>query len=175
MTDSTRRIYTGRVVTLDVAEVLLPNGAQATLEIVGHPGGAAVVAVNSAGEVCLLHQYRHAAGGWLWEVPAGKLDGKTPEATARAELAEEAGLLATDWQSLGHVVSSPGVFREVVHLYLARELTSVPAAPEREEVFEVRWIPLAEAVERALRGDIVDAKSVVALLRAADRLSATRA
>ncbi len=97
-----------------------------------------MVALNAAGEVCLLRQYRHVAGGWLWEVPAGKLDGKTPDATARAELAEEAGMVARDWQSLGHVVSSPGVFREVVHLYLARELTPVPAAPEREEVFEVQ-------------------------------------
>ena len=173
MTDSTRRIYSGRVVTLDVAEVRLPNGHVATLEIVGHPGGAAVVAVNAAGEVCLLRQYRHAAGGWLWEVPAGKLDGKTPDATARAELAEEAGLVATDWQSLGHVVSSPGVFREVVHLFLARGLASVAAAPEREEVFEIHWVPIAEAVERALHGDIVDAKSVVALLRAVDRVGVT--
>jgi 8-oxo-dGTP pyrophosphatase MutT (NUDIX family) len=172
MDDSTRRIYTGRVVTLDVADVQLPNGHRATLEIVGHPGGAAVVALNAAGEVCLLHQYRHVAGGWLWEVPAGKLDGKTPDATARAELAEEAGLTARDWQSLGHVVSSPGVFREIVHLYLARELTPVPAAPEREEVFEVRWVPLAEAVRRALDGDIDDAKTVVALLRAAAKLRA---
>ena len=171
MTESSRRVYTGRVVTLDVADVRLPNGQCATLEIVGHPGGAGVVALNAAGEVCLLRQYRHVAGGWLWEIPAGKLDGKTPDATARAELAEEAGVLARDWQSLGHVVSSPGVFREVVHLYLARELAPVPAAPEREEVFEVHWVPLAEAVDRALRGEIVDAKSVVALLRAAHRIA----
>jgi len=174
MADRTRRIYTGRVVTLDVEEVRLPNGEQATLEVVGHPGGAAVVAVNAGGEVCLLRQYRHVAGGWLWELPAGKLDGKSPDATARAELAEEAGLLARDWQPLGHVISSPGVFREVVHLFLARELAPVPAAPEREEVFEVHWVPLAEAVRRALAGDIVDAKSVVALLRAADRLGVAR-
>jgi ADP-ribose pyrophosphatase len=167
---SNRRIYTGRVVTLDVTEVTLPNGHRATLEVVGHPGGAAVVALNDAGEVCLLHQYRHVAGGWLWEVPAGKLDGKTPEATAHAELAEEAGLRARSWESLGRIVSSPGVFREVVHLYLARDLEPVAAAPEREEVFEVAWLPLGEAVARALDGDIVDAKSVVALLRAADRV-----
>jgi ADP-ribose pyrophosphatase len=171
MNESSRRIYTGRVVTLDVEDVRLPNGHLATLEIVGHPGGAAVVALNASGEVCLLRQYRHVAGGWLWEIPAGKLDGKTPDATARAELAEEAGCVASDWQSLGHIVSSPGVFREVVHLYLARELAAVPAAPEREEVFEVSWVPLAAAVERALGGDIVDAKSVVALVRAAARLA----
>ena len=172
MTEGSRRVYTGRVVTLDVADVRLPNGHVATLEIVGHPGGAAVVALNAAGEVCLLRQYRHVAGGWLWEIPAGKLDGKTPDATARAELAEEAGLAARDWLSLGHIVSSPGVFREVVHLYLARDLAAVAAAPEREEVFELRWVPLAEATARALSGEIVDAKTVVALLRAADRLGA---
>ncbi|MBS0394784.1 MAG: NUDIX hydrolase [Proteobacteria bacterium] len=171
MNESSSRRYTGRVVTLDVEDVVLPNGHVARLEIVGHPGGAAVVALNEAGEVCLLHQYRHAAGGWLWEVPAGKLDGKSPDATARAELAEEAGMVARDWLALGHVVSSPGVFREVVHLYLARGLTPVPAAPEREEVFEVRWVPLAQAVARALDGDIVDAKSVVALLRAAAQVA----
>jgi ADP-ribose pyrophosphatase len=169
MTDTPRRLYTGAVVTLDVADVRLPNGHVARLEIVGHPGGAAVVALNGAGEVCLLHQYRHVAGGWLWEVPAGKLDGKPPDVTARAELAEEAGLEARRWQSLGHVVTSPGVYTEVVHLFLAEDLVAVPAAPERDEVFELAWLPLAEALRRALEGDIVDAKTIIALQRAAYR------
>jgi 8-oxo-dGTP pyrophosphatase MutT (NUDIX family) len=170
MNTKSRRIYTGRVVTLDLAEVRLPNGHVAELEIVGHPGGAAVVAVNARGEVCLLHHYRHVAGGWLWEIPAGKLDGRTPAATARSELREEAGLAAAHWEPLGRVVSSPGVFTEVVHLFLARELTAVPAAPERDELFETAWVPLAAAVSRALAGDIEDGKSVVALVRAARRL-----
>ena len=169
MTPSRRRLYTGEVITLDVEDVRLPNGHVARLEIVGHPGGAAVVALNAAGEVCLLRQYRHVAGGWLWEVPAGKLDGKSPDATARAELAEEAGLEAHRWQSLGQVITSPGVYTEIVHLYLAEELVAVPAAPERDEVFEVRWLPLAEALRRALEGEIVDAKTVIALQRAAHR------
>ena len=170
MEQNRRRVYTGRVITLDVAEVTLPNGHVATLEMIGHPGGAAVVAVNERDEVCLLRQYRHVAGGWLWEVPAGKLDGKSPDATARAELAEEAGVVAQDWQSLGQVISSPGVFSEIVHLYLARELTPVPPAPEAAEVIEIQWVPLKDAVARALGGEIVDAKSVIALLRAAHRL-----
>ena len=172
MTDTTQRIYTGRVVTLDVADVRLPNGNRASLEIVGHPGGAAVVAVDDQRRVCLLRQYRHAAGGWLWEVPAGKLDGKSPDATARAELAEEAGLEARDWRPLGRIVSSPGVFTEVVHLYLARGLTAVAAAPAGDEVFDLAWVPLVEAVERACSGDIDDAKTVVALIRAAAVLDA---
>lgn len=168
-----RRVFKGRVITLDVTDVELPNGQVAELEIVGHPGGAAAVAVNERHEVCLLRQYRHVAGGWLWEIPAGKLDGQTPDATARNELREEAGLLAARWESLGRVISSPGVFTEVVHLYLARDLTTVPAAPERDEIFQVSWVPLASAVARALEGDIEDAKSVIALLRAARRLGLT--
>jgi len=170
MVQKSRRIYSGRVVTLDVAEVRLPNGHVAELEIVGHPGGAAVVAIDAAGCVCLLRQYRHVAGGWLWEIPAGKRDGREPEATARDELREEAGLQARAWETLGQVVSSPGVFAEVVHLYLARELTSVPAAPERDEVFELAWVPLESALKRALAGDIIDGKTVIALARAAHRL-----
>lgn len=167
---STQRIYTGRVVTLDVAEVRLPNGVETTMEIVGHPGGAAVVALNAHGEVCLLRQYRHVAGGWIWEIPAGKLDGKHPDAIARQELEEEAGMQATRWDSLGRYLSSPGVFREVVHLYLARDLTAIDARPEHDELFEITWVPLAEAVGRAMRGEIEDGKSVVALTRAAARL-----
>lgn len=173
MQDISRRIYTGRVVTLDVGPVRLPNGHVATLEIVGHPGGAAVVAVNAGGEVCLLRQYRHAAGGWLWEIPAGKLDGKTPDQTASAELAEEAGMRAARWDALGRYRSSPGVFTEVVHLYLARELTPVPPAPEAAEVIEVTWVPFATALARALGGEIEDGKSVVALARAARLLGLT--
>jgi 8-oxo-dGTP pyrophosphatase MutT (NUDIX family) len=164
------RIYTGRVVTLDVEDVRLPNGVETRMEIVGHPGGAAVVALNARGEVCLLRQYRHVAGGWVWEVPAGKLDGKAPDVIARQELEEEAGQRAERWESLGRVVSSPGVFREVVHLFLARELTDIGSRPEHDELFEITWVPLAEAVGRALRGEIEDGKSVVALCRAAERL-----
>lgn len=170
MPDRTRRLYTGRIVTLDLAEVRLPNGQETTLEIVGHPGGAAVAAVDADSRVCLLHQYRHVAGGWLWEIPGGKLDGKPPLATARAELAEEAGLTAARWEDLGRYVSSPGVFTEVVHLYLARELTATAATPEAEEVFELHWLPLAAALARALTGEIDDGKTVVALARAAHRL-----
>lgn len=168
------RLYTGRVITLDVEDVRLPNGHEATLEIVGHPRGAAVVALNARGEACLLRQYRYVARGWLLEIPAGKLDGKSPDATARAELEEEAGMRAARWDSLGRYFSSPGVFAEVVHLYLARELTPCEARPEREEVFETSWVPLDDAVALALSGAIEDGKSVVALLRAADRVRAGR-
>jgi len=167
VTSRLRRVHSGRVVDLDVEAVTLPNGEEIELEIVRHPGGAAVVAVDNQGRVCLLRQYRHAAGGWLWELPAGKLEpDEPPLATAQRELAEEAGVGAVEWVSLGTVVSSPGVFTEVVHLFLARELSPAAANREHGELFEVTWTPMPEACHRALAGGIVDAKTVVGLLRA---------
>ena len=120
-----RRAFAGRVIAVDVERVELPNGALADLEIIRHPGGAAAVAINAAREVCLLRQYRYALGGWLWELPAGKLDGgEQPLRAARRELAEEAGVTAARWTPLGEFVSSPGVFTEVVHLFLATRLAT---------------------------------------------------
>lgn len=167
MTDTQREIYRGRIIRLALERVRLPNGATAELEIVHHPGGAAVVALDAQGRVCLLRQYRHAAGGWLWELPAGKLDpGEAPALTARRELEEEAGMRAASWQALGRIVSSPGVFTEVIHLYLARELTPVAAQTEAHEVIEVHWYPWAEALRMAQVGEIEDAKTLAGLLRA---------
>jgi ADP-ribose pyrophosphatase len=171
MVGKVREIFRGRVVTLNVETVTLPNGVTDDLEIVHHPGGAAAVAVNDQFQVCLLHQYRHASGGWLWELPAGKRDrDEDPLALARRELEEEAGLRAASWRSLGTVVSSPGVFTEVLHLYLATQLTSGTARPEAAEVFRIEWVPLAVAVQRALHGDIIDSKTVIGLLRATHAL-----
>src|SRR5580700_4460862 len=95
--------------------------ASALLEVVHHPGGAATVALDGEERICLLRQYRYVAGGWLWELPAGKLEpDEPPLATAQRELAEEAGVRARHWRSLGTVLSSPGVFTERLHLFLAR-------------------------------------------------------
>jgi len=162
-----RTIFEGRIIRLTLDTVQLPNGATAELEIVHHPGGAAVVALDAGGRVCLLRQYRHAAGGWLWELPAGKLDGgEAPLLCAQRELEEEAGMQAGDWQSLGKIVSSPGVFTEVIHLFLARTLTAVPTRAEDHEVIEVHWFPWSEALHMAQAGKIEDAKTLAGLLRA---------
>jgi 8-oxo-dGTP pyrophosphatase MutT (NUDIX family) len=163
--------FRGRIIEVSVDEVTLPNGVRFELEVVHHPGGAAVAAVDEQYRVCLLRQYRYVADGWVWELPAGKLErDEPPLTTAQRELVEEAGVNARSWASLGSYLSSPGVFSEVLHLYLARDLAPAAAAPEPHEVLEVHWVPLAEACERALDGDIRDGKTALGLLRAAHRL-----
>jgi len=165
-----KAIYDGRVIKVSIDTVELPNGHRLPLEIVRHPGGAAVVAIDAQERICLLRQFRHAAGGFIYELPAGKLEpDEPPEITARRELVEEAAVEATEWESLGAHYSSPGVFTEVIHLYLATGLRPVTGNPEAGEVFQVEWWPLAEAVERACSGELSDAKTIIGILRTAAR------
>jgi ADP-ribose pyrophosphatase len=172
MADEVRNVFKGRVLTLNLETVTLPNGRVAELEIAHHPGGAAVVALDDAGRVCLLRQYRHAAGGWVREIPAGKLDdGEPPLQCAQRELAEEAGMRAARWDKLGEYLSSPGVLTEVIHVYLARELDPVGAAPEDHEVLEAEWLPFREALRLAASGTLQDGKSLVGLFWAGAAVS----
>jgi ADP-ribose pyrophosphatase len=165
-----KMIYEGRIIQVSVDTVVLPNGMRVPLEIVRHPGGAAVVAIDARRHVCMLRQYRHAAGGYIYELPAGKLEpDEPPESTARRELAEEASVNAANWSSLGAYFSSPGVFTEVMHLFLATGLAPATANHEPDEVFQVEWWPMDLAVERALNGELADAKTVIGILRAANR------
>ena len=162
-----REVFRGKITHLTVDTVDLPNGHRADLEILHHPGGAAIVAIDDQNRVCLLHQFRHAAGGYVWELPAGKLEpDEPPELTAQRELIEEAGVAASTSRSLGISLSSPGVFTERIHLYLATNLTPAPDAREAAEVFEVHWVDLETAVQRVLNGEIDDSKTGMGLLRA---------
>jgi ADP-ribose pyrophosphatase len=164
-------LYRGRVVDLGLESVRQPDGRVTDVEVVRHPGGAAVVALDPARRVCLLRQFRAPLGDWLWELPAGKVDRPEPPlATARRELEEEAGLRAGEWRPLGALVSCPGFCDEVVHLFLATDLQAVSRRTEPDEYIEVHWWPLARAVEEARSGALRDAKTVVALLRAASLL-----
>jgi 8-oxo-dGTP pyrophosphatase MutT (NUDIX family) len=159
--------FTGRVIRVTTDEVVLPNGHRTVLEVVHHPGGAAAVALDEAGHVCLLRQYRYVAGGWLWELPAGKLEpGEPALATAQRELIEEAGVSAERWESLGICLSSPGVFTERLHLFLASGIRPARPAQEHAEVIEVHWVPFREACRWAIDGTIADCKTALGLLRA---------
>lgn len=145
---------------------LLPNGRSIELEIVRHPGGAAILAVDAQQRVCLLRQYRHAVGGWLWELPAGKLDpGESPLVTAQRELEEEAGVRAQQWSSLGTMVSTPGFCDEVIHLFAARDLTEAPLRREHDEIMQVFWWTPQEVHARLMQNEVCDAKTLVALYR----------
>jgi len=171
LSHNTRSIYEGKVLRLGIESLTLPNGEPLELEVVRHPGGAAVVALDDADRVCLLRQYRHAAGGWLWELPAGKIDpGETPKTTARRELAEEAGLEAADWLKLGQCLTTPGFCDEVIHLYLARRLESVPTEHHAHELIEVHWLNFDTALNQVHDGTLRDAKTLLGLLLAASHL-----
>ena len=159
--------FRGRIITVTTDEVVLPNGHRTELEVVHHPGGAAVVAIDDQHRVCLLRQYRYVSGGWLWELPAGKLEpDEPPLVTAQRELTEEAGVSARSWDSLDSYLSSPGIFTEVLHLFLATGLEPAASAHEHAEVIEVHWIPVNEAFAWALSGKIRDGKTALGLLRA---------
>lgn len=159
--------FRGRIITVTTDEVVLPNGHRAELEVVHHPGGAAAVAIDAQERVCLLRQYRYVVEGWLWELPAGKLEpNEPPLITAQRELVEEAGVSARRWDSLDSYLSSPGIFTEVLHLFLATGLEPAATAHEHAEVIEIHWVPFAEAYEWAVSGKLRDGKTAMGLVRA---------
>ena len=160
-------VFKGRIIELALETASLPDGREAELEIVRHPGGVVVVALDELNRVCLLRQFRHAAGGWIWELPAGVLEaGEQPEQSARRELEEEAGASACRWSALGSALSSPGFCDERLHFFMASELSLGSTSHEENEFIEVHWIPLDEAVNMAIDDRINDAKSLIGLLRA---------
>jgi ADP-ribose pyrophosphatase len=166
-----QRIFQGRVVDLSVDRVRLPNGNVCDLELIHHRGAAAVVPVDDDGNAILVRQYRYAAGGWLIEVPAGKLDGgEAPEMCATREVEEETGHKVGKLTPLGWVWTTPGFTDEKIWLFLATELKPSQISLQDDEILTVKRMPLAEAVRLALHGEIRDAKSVCALLRASHHL-----
>jgi len=160
----TKHIYTGIVVNLNVDTVTLPNGLTVDLEVVRHPGAAAVVPLKDDGTVVLIRQFRHAAGGFIYEIPAGKLSpGEEPVACAARELEEEIGYRAGSFELLSSIFTAPGFTDEVIHVYKATGLTKGLQHLERDEVLEIIEMPLSEAIAMIQSGAIRDAKTMVGL------------
>jgi 8-oxo-dGTP pyrophosphatase MutT (NUDIX family) len=164
---ASNRVHQGRVIEVSTEILRYENGREHELDFVRHPGAAAVVAIDQDQNVCFVRQYRHGIADFMWEIPAGKLDpGEKPAVCAVRELSEETGVTARNWTSMGIFVPAPGIFTEVIHLYLARELDIGTAAPDVDEELELQWLPLREAVARIQRGEWNDGKTAMALLRA---------
>jgi ADP-ribose pyrophosphatase len=161
----------GWPVNVSSERVELPNGKTLLLDVVRHPGASAVVPFISDDEVLLIRQFRHACGGTIFEVPAGKIDpGETPEVCAVRELEEEAGQRAGRLEALGPIWTSPGFTDERIWLFAGHELEAVEHRREDDEVIELVPMRLHDAIEMVWSGAIHDAKSALALLQAAHQL-----
>ncbi|MCC6544515.1 MAG: NUDIX hydrolase [Nitrospirae bacterium] len=167
-----KNIFDGRVLQLNLERALLPDGRSVDLEIIRHPGGACALPVHDDGNIILIRQYRHAAGGIIWELPAGRInDNEGPEFCARRELIEETGYEAGNMEKIGEFFSTPGFCTELLHIYLATQLAPCKHEPEDDEYIEIEKLPFATALQMVFSGEIKDSKTMIALLLAKDRFS----
>jgi ADP-ribose pyrophosphatase len=161
---SVKNIYKGKVVTLNLETVTLPNGATVELEVVRHPGAAAIVPMKDERTVVLIRQFRLAAGGFIYEIPAGKLrPGEDPRLCAERELEEEIGYRAGRIERLETFFTAPGFTDEIMHLFFATGLTKTKQNLDHDEVLEVIEIPIETAIFQIRDGTIQDAKTIVGL------------
>lgn len=157
-----KSIYKGRVITLNIDTVRLPNDTTVDLEIVRHPGASAMVPIKEDGTVVLVRQFRHAAGGFIYEIPAGKLyQGEDPKLCAARELEEEIGYRAGQFILLSSILTAPGFTDEVIHIYKATGLIKTQQRLDQDEVLEVVELPLSEVMTMIQDGRIRDAKTMV--------------
>ena len=169
----TRELYSGQFITLNRDVVRFPDGTTAEMDIARHPGASAVVPFMSGPmgdepQILMLRQYRYAAGGYLYEIPAGRLDeGETPMECAVRELKEETGCTAGHIEPMTSILTTPGFTDEVIHLFMATGLTHGEPNREADEFVELVIMRLSEALERISRGEITDSKTALALLFAA--------
>ena len=170
---SGRRVYSGRVINLDVDVVEFPNGSTGELELFRHPGASAVVPFVSDPrgpdpQLLLIKQYRYAADGFLYEIPAGRLDpGEDPQDCARRELQEETGCTAKSMTHLYTMYTTPGFTDEKIHIFLATGLEQGATAHEADEFLTVETVALSRALEMVKSGELKDGKTAVGILFAA--------
>jgi ADP-ribose pyrophosphatase len=166
-------IYEGRIVNLHLKRVQLPNGEESKREIIQHHGAVAMVALFPDGQVILVRQYRTAAGRVLLEIPAGTLEpNEAPQDAAIRELREETGYRPESIKHMGGIFAAPGYTTEYIHLYLATDLVHDPLQTDRDEFIDTLQIPLAEAIQKIVAGEIEDGKTVSGLLLAAQHYQA---
>ena len=163
-------IKRGRVFDVYAENITLPNAVTLDMEIIRHPGAAAIVPVTADGAVLLLKQYRHAVGGYIWEIPAGTLNaGEKPLACAKRELIEETGYAASRFEKLAEITPLPAYSDERIHLYLATGLAPAAQNLDVDELLSVHSVPLPRCLEMIADGKIQDAKSICGLQLVADR------
>ena len=154
----------GRVFDITLENVTFPNGFNADMEIIKHPGASAIVPLSDSEEIILLKQYRHAIGKFIWEIPAGTFDGKEdPLVCAQRELTEETGFSASLWDYLGTITPVPGYSDERINIYLARKLIAAEQNLDQDEFIEIHRMPFQQAIEMITKGEIQDAKTITAI------------
>ena len=165
-TIDSREIFKGRIIRVRLDTVRLPNGKDGIREVVEHPGGVAILAIDSEDRVLLVRQYRYPFERVMTEVPAGKREpGEPPFITAQRELQEEVGATADTWTELGTLIPSPGCYGETLYLYMAQDLHFGATHPDEDEFLEPLRVPLDEAVRQCMDGTLTDAKTVAAILK----------
>lgn len=160
-----RLIHRGRLIALHEEQVTLRSGGETSFDIVKHPGGAVIAAINQRNEICLLAQWRHAVQETIWELPAGCLEpGEPPLETAKRELEEEAGVTAREWEAIGQIVTSPGFSNERLYFFVAHSLQQGVAKLDDAEQLEPHWMALDQVYTMVTQGKIIDAKTLSLLL-----------
>ena len=163
-TIDSREVFRGRIIRVRQDTVRLPNGKESSREVVEHPGGVGILAIDGEDRVVLVRQYRYAFERVLTEIPAGKREtGEEPFLTAQRELKEEIGAEAGRWTELGALIASPGCYGETLYLYMAEDLTFGETHPDEDEFLEVLRVPFEEAVRQCMDGTLTDAKTVAAV------------
>jgi ADP-ribose pyrophosphatase len=170
---ASKRVYTGKIVSLDVDTVQFPNGTSGDLEMIRHPGASAILPFLSDPkgddpQILLIRQFRYAADGYVYEIPAGRLEkGEDPKDCATRELMEETGCHASGVQYLTTIFTTPGFTDEKIHLFMATGVTTGEAKPESDEFMELQPRTLSQALKMIQAGEIQDAKTIVTILYAA--------